>query len=558
MKKTPGIYQHLLVFLASLAAPFFLYCTRHLDDNRLTSWSWAFATANYPLLLGVLTAALLLAWMLSRVRFHEKARGPALFVASFVMASCFWSEPEVIVDAARYFTQAKQLRVYGVVFFAEEWGKSIFAWTDLPLIPFLYGLVFKFFGESRLLIQLLNTTFYALAVVLTYQLGKTLWDEEMGFQGGVLLLGIPYLYTQVPLMLVDVATMFFFILAAVACVKALQQGGARQILMAAGALFFLFYAKYSSWILLTSVPVICLFFMVQGPLPATRRTGLMALFSLLFIGVVFFIYKDIFLSQIDFLLAYQKPGLKRWSESHVSTFLFQVHPFITAAAFAALFAAARKADFRFVIISFVVLLFLAMGVRRIRYILPLFPMIALMAAYGAEWAIRNRNIRSHLVFSVAATSFVVGFFGFLPLLKTLGVQNLQKSGMFLQGLAAENIEVMSLAGENAVVNPAMAVPLLDIYTTKNLAYSHEPVNAALLERHKNSPLRFTWELPLPEYYAPRTPSGEKDALVIISNDPDWKVPQEAAEKISAYPFHKTFRESSNIFQHQTYVTVYHK
>jgi len=61
--------------------------------------------------------------------------------------------------------------------------ESIFAWTDLPLVPFLYGLVFKFFGEHRVLVQILNTIFYSLTVVLTYQLGETLWDE--GYLCGV-------------------------------------------------------------------------------------------------------------------------------------------------------------------------------------------------------------------------------------------------------------------------------------------------------------------------------------------------------------------------------------
>jgi hypothetical protein len=558
MKKEPGIYMHIIVFLVSLATPVFLYFTRHLDDNRLTSWSWAFASANLSLLLGPLVAALLLAWLLSRVRFYERARGVALFAVSFALASCFWTEPEVVVDAGRYFTQAKQLQLHGVRFFVEEWGGSVFAWTDMPLVPFLYGLVFKFFGEQRFFVQFLNTTFYSLAVVLTYQLGKSLWDEEMGFRGGVLLLGFPYLYTQVPLMLVDVATMFFFALATVSCVRALKYGGAGRMATASLALFFLFYAKYSSWVLLASVPVICLFFMVQNPLEATRRTGALALLSILLIGALFLVYRDIFLDQIDFLVTYQKPGLKSWSESHVSSFLFQVHPFVSGAAFIAFFAAVRKVDFRFVIISVAVLLFLAMGVKRVRYLLPLFPMIALMASYGTESLIRSRSIKNHLFFSVAATSFVIGFFGFLPLLKTFGVGNLQKSGRYLQGLAAENVEVLSFAGENVVVNPAMAVVFLDIYTTKNLIYDHGPAGNELTEQQRTSSLRFTWEFPLPDYYSPGSLAGKADALVVISSDPDLKIPPDTAKKISTYPLQKTFRASSNIFLHQTYVTVYHK
>ena len=153
------MFQHLLVFILSLAAPLVLYLTRHLDDNRLTSWNWAFNGVAPSRFLVVVIAVLLFAWLLSRCSFYEKGKPLVLFVISFVMAAAFWSEPEVIVDSARYFTQAKHLEVYGVTYFAEQWGKSIFAWTDLPLVPFLYGLMFKFFGEHRILIQALNTTF---------------------------------------------------------------------------------------------------------------------------------------------------------------------------------------------------------------------------------------------------------------------------------------------------------------------------------------------------------------------------------------------------------------
>ena len=63
------------------------------------------------------------------------------------------------------------------------------AWTDMPLVPFLYGLIFKFFGESRLYIQIFTTFFFSMTVVLTYMIGKTLWDEDTGLYGGMLLLG---------------------------------------------------------------------------------------------------------------------------------------------------------------------------------------------------------------------------------------------------------------------------------------------------------------------------------------------------------------------------------
>lgn len=184
-------------------------------------------------------------------------------------------------------------------------------------------------------------------------------------------------------------------------------------------------------------------------------------------------------------------------------------------------------------------------------------MFALMAAYGLR-VIQNKALKKHIVLSVVGTSFVVAFIGFLPLLKSLGVQNLQEAGKYLNTLSAVNVEVLSFADDNAVVNPDLGVPVLDIYTDKKLYYTSNKISSQVMEKAKTSPLRFTWEYPLPKYYSRGEESNIVDSLVIISDAPDRNMPQSVKNKISLYPIRKIFQQSSNIFQHQTFVTVYHK
>jgi 4-amino-4-deoxy-L-arabinose transferase-like glycosyltransferase len=129
------------------------------------------------------------------------------------------------VDTSRYFTQAKHLEMYGIKYFMHEWGKGISAWTDLPLISFFYGLIFKFFGESRIYIQIFTTFLFSMTCVITFFIGKTLWDEETGFLAGLLLLGTPYLFSQIPLMLIDVPTMLFLTLSVFTYIRAIEKGG---------------------------------------------------------------------------------------------------------------------------------------------------------------------------------------------------------------------------------------------------------------------------------------------------------------------------------------------
>ena len=213
------------VALLSLAAFLTLFLFRAQDDNRLTSWRWVLADADVFWITPVLAAGLFLAAALVRVPFARRRPAGVLFLCSFAVAAVSWGEPEVIVDASRYFTQAKHLELYGLAYFLREWGGQIAAWTDLPLIPLLYGLIFSLAGEDRIYIQVFTTLLFSASAVLTYLIGRTLWDEATGFCAGALLLGMPYLLTQVPLMLVDVPTMFFLLLAVFTTLKALERGG---------------------------------------------------------------------------------------------------------------------------------------------------------------------------------------------------------------------------------------------------------------------------------------------------------------------------------------------
>jgi hypothetical protein len=327
---------------------------------------------------------------------------------------------------------------------------------------------------------------------------------------------------------------------------------------AALSVFFVLGAKYSTWLLLSVMPVIFAWFFFKDPLRTTRKGAAIVLFVVVFSGALFFYYQEVMVEQIQFLITYQKPGLKRWEESYVSTFLFQVHPFITAGAFFSIIVAVAKKDWKYIIISYLVLLLIFMQVKRIRYTLPVFPMVALMAAYGLQ-EIKNRKVMQHLVFSVVGTSLAVAMFFYLPFMQTMGAQNLQAAGKYLDGLQAATAEVITFAGEKPVLNPAISVPLLDIYTQKGLYYIGRVPSHKELEKAKTSPLRFTWEYPIPEYYRlDGNPTKQPGAIVIVADDSTSALTPDQQEKIAGLNQSKTFQKTSGVFQHQTFVTVYHK
>jgi hypothetical protein len=545
---------HLLISFLTLLIPLVLYIGRTLDDNRLTSWHWVFTAANSGWLFLLLLAMIPVLWLLAR-RPPVTPHPLHLVPASFLICLLFLDTPEVIVDASRYFLQAKLLREYGVGYFLREWGNEIFVWTDLPLMSFLYGLLFTIFGESRLVVQLFNAALFALTTYLTFMLGRDLWDEETGLYGGFLLLGFPFLYTQVPLMLVDVGTMFFLVLAMVTMRRALTIGGSGRISLAALSVAALFFVKYSAWVLLTVlVPV---FFCSLGRdwRLAVRRGLLVALPTLGVIGLLLLARWETITVQLELLASYQQPGLKRWGESLISTFLFQTHPLLTAGVLYSAFRAWRLRDMRYLVVSYlVVLLLVILEIRRIRYSMPIFPLVALLAAYGIR-DIKDREVRRHLALAIVGPSLLLAAGAFLPFLQSMGERNLQQAGNYLNKLAVDRVSVFILADPEPVLDPRVTIPLLDLFAARQLIYRPLAPTSAPPAWVAESPLRFTWELRLPAlYFQPEPITAE--AVVVISNSPRPELPPAVVANTAGLSRVRRFAEDTGIFQHRTFVVVY--
>jgi 4-amino-4-deoxy-L-arabinose transferase-like glycosyltransferase len=549
-----GVPERLLVStlaLGSVAAPFLF---RSLDDNRLTSWRWVFAEVDPARLFALVAAGILVANLAAWLPLPRRRPAAILFLSAYAAGAFFWGEPEVIVDASRYFTQAKHLETAGLGAFLAEWGRGIPAWTDLPLVPLLHGLVFRIFGESRVAIQAFTTLLFAASAALTHQLGKALWDEEVGFAAGALLLGTPYLLAQVPGMLVDVPTMFFVTLALLAVTIAFQRGGAARILLAALAVFLAFMAKYSAWLLLTGLPVVGMAHR-RGEAPGRLGTGVaLALISGSLLAVALLSAREVFADQVALLLSYQAPGLRRWGESLASTFLFQVHPFLTAAAILSAWVALQRRDRRYAVILWPVLLLALLRVHRIRYWIPAFPMLALMGAYGLQ-ALGSREVRKVVLACTAACSLVVAAYGYLPFLRGTSAMNLKSAGAYLDSIGERRVEVFTPPQPDSEVNPAVAVPLLDLYTRKDLVYAYQVPLRSSLKRLEESPLRFTWEYRNPAYYA-GDPAGGDAAVVVISGAVGQPLPESMERRLRGYRLDRVFAADEGVFRFKTMVAVY--
>ena len=138
----------ILIGLLFLCIYFLLLTFNVYDDNRLTSWQWVFTGSKVWWVAALIPPIMALAWIGSGVHICSKYKATILFCAAFLTGVLFWGVPEANIDTARYFSQAKYLATHGIVGYFMQWGLANPAWTDLPLIPAMYGIAFALFGES--------------------------------------------------------------------------------------------------------------------------------------------------------------------------------------------------------------------------------------------------------------------------------------------------------------------------------------------------------------------------------------------------------------------------
>ncbi len=530
---------------------------RSHDDSRLVSFAWVLAGADPRLLLALVAAAIGLAHLAVRAPLPARRRGPALLLLALAAAACTWREPEVIVDASRYFTQAKHLELHGLRAFLSGWGGEIPAWTDLPLVPALFGLAFRALGEHRVAAQVLVALLFAGTVVLTWRTGAALFGEDVGLAAGALLLAIPYLLPQVPLLLVDVPTMFFVALAAWAVLGAVDRGGPARVLLAGAAVWLAFLSKYSAWLLLAGLPLLALARRKGSP-GALRAAAAVAAVAAVLVAATLLAKRDVFAAQLALLRSYQAPGLRRWGESFASTFLFQVHPFVAAGALLSAWVAYRRRDARWIAVAWPVLLLLVLQVRRVRYWVPAFPALALLAALGLE-ALRDARRRALAVACAVGSSLAVALYGFVPFLARTSAANLRDAGAFLDGLPEGRVEVFTPRRPGHAVNPAVAVPLLDLFTSKPLVHAYEPPPPDALAAAATSPLRFTWEWRSPPWYEGAGGNGvpgDGTAVAVVTDDLEAPLPPDVARRLSGLRLARTFARDEGVFEYRTLVRVW--
>ncbi len=545
-------YGLIVIFLTLLLFPL-LSIVRFLDDNTLSSWRWVFMEPRIMKLSLYIAACTCLAFAFSRVGIPEKLYGPLCITGPLFVAFFLRNSPELFLDTSRYVVQAKAAELHGTGYFLREWGQAIPAWTDMPLVPLLYGLLFRFLGESRTVIQGFNALMFSCTALATYGTGKELWNRRAGFHASLLLLTVPYLLIQLPFMMVDITTMFFLTLSCYLAIRAVKYGGLFNLISASFVLVLTLFTKYSTWLMLPGLLVVPFSQKDMERRKAWKRALFVALPACaVFLSVLCLKY-HVIIEQTALLRSYQLPALRRWHESLFSTFLFQSHPFLLLSAMIGAWHALRKKERSFLVPLWFFAFLLLSQVQRMRYLLPLFPLFILMASYGLQ-RLRSPAVGRFIVYSMIGFALTIVFGGFLPFSQSTGMANLKDAGEFLDSLDRETVRVVTLPQARSSGSTSAVVPVLDLYTRKGITYAGPQTGPPGGLDISSSPLRFTWEFGTGDLYAGESP-GTSIPVVLISGTPLRQGTSHPSLRWMTSPV-RTFEKTSRAFRYHSYVYVY--
>jgi hypothetical protein len=251
--------------------------------------------------------------------------------------------------------------------------------------------------------------------------------------------------------------------------------------------------------------------------------------------------------------SFQREGLKRWQEGYISTFFFQIHPFITIAVLYAIYRAIQNRDIRFLVAACFIGFVFPLQIKRIRYILPLLPLFTLMASYGLN-RFRDQHLVRFCSFCAVLSAMVVLFGAYKPFLQRTSMMNLKNAGQFINTLPLDTVDVQLMPQHESAGSTAAVLPILDLYTDRQLRLSLPWPELPIEDQHKkSSSLRFTWELSRPPFYQLAEPNGTAALVIISSRELPDPPNQNLHQKNKGLV--KKFSQQTQIFRYRTFVTV---
>jgi len=427
------LYYILIPTLLSLSY-IILYLFSSTDLTILFGWkSLQHYLDPYRISLGFLASSAISMTLCSQqIKLSRFQTTLIIFGLSIFIAFPFWIVPEVNPDASRFFTQAKYLETEGIVAFFYDWGQKLPVHMDQPIPPLIFGLLFKIFGEERGIIQAFNTIIFGLGVTATFLLARELWNQEIGLYSALFLMSFPHLLAQVPLLLVDCFSMSALTIGILGLILAIKKFKIYSVLI------FVVFSMIALGSKLT-IPIVFLFVIIAVALiyPSCRSERINLL---LLLGIIAAIIVTLFMLKSEVLLG-QLVRVSKWSlfvrgPWHTGinpiSFFYQLNPAIMILVILSpLLALIRRDKIYIIILAWILSLVLTAGWTRLRYLIPIYPALAIASAFAINELIKNVKIRRYFVFCIMLFSITMAF-SYIPYMQKFAGRNIMDAASYAE------------------------------------------------------------------------------------------------------------------------------
>lgn len=394
------------VFLCYILA----YNLYALDRTVIYSWINLIHYVSQKGLLAILSLCLIVSWKLGGNKLGSRRHVPVLLAASILLIIPYIGSTQPETDFLYYYTAARHIQENG--FFNGVKTLPKVPYRDIPLLPLAHAFVFKVVGESHVYSESIHRIAFILLGLSTYLLARKIIDPQAGFYAGMLVVTTPIILAQNHLIMQDIPLTLLIVSSTYFAYKSMENRIYSLPAFFCGVLAILM--KISGVLYLASVGLPLTWMWINKG--ANRRKRFMAVLAAAAISSI-----------LLFSVIHQTPTLKNrllergraisltgnlqrffkiGTHIPVSSIPFQIGFPQTLLFLAGSHALIKKRHPHLCLLAaWTVIPFLVLHDLRIRYQIPYFPAISIIAAYGLTQF--NPRIRGRIfMFSVTCMALI--------------------------------------------------------------------------------------------------------------------------------------------------------
>ncbi len=566
-KKTKLSHALLFIAISVLLVVIYGFLIKHsqTDETMLYSWWWVVRYVSLDAFFFMLIVLLAVSFFISKIDLHIKEIYFlfAVFILAFLLSALTWGSAIPNPDVAEFFGVAKYIEVNGLWGYTTSFGAGELSMYRFHTFPFLVGLLFRYIGESVLLVNMFTSIMFSLIPVLTFLLAKRLFEEKTAMISSIFVLSMPLLLVQSSMFLVDMPTVFFVLLALLSFHCFLSGRKVLHYPFAGLAILLALVSKRTAVLFLLLSLFVMLLIVKKRSHKDLRYISMKSfvIFYLVFIVLISFLFfkLDFFSSQLGLDLS--QANIIGNPPHYVNSFsyFFQIQPVILILFLVFLmFFALRPTLSKLFLFVWVFFPFLFIQGTTVRYMLPAFPAIAIGAALMLSKL--KKPITVFVVSAIFLSSTLFFAMGYLPMLKgEFYDNNIRAAAKYTNGLDINTIGVyMEYANLTYKISPKTEIfgYVFDYYSDKRVFYD---ISESVADVYSGGFKRFK----VFDYYKDEDYlSPNYDAVIVFSNTYDYQligypdVKKLAMSLEDGYYLNKTFFMGKSGIEENRYAFVY--